>query len=120
MRCPMWLGLHMGGLGEAPDLKQAPLSRGMPVVMMPLLTCLNRKLTPCWAAPSSPKHLPGDEDSSKEEVYTDSLTSHTTASGSTTADILTSTASAVEENSNVQPPNPSPTESQFSPNMPYL
>ena len=51
-------------------------------------------------------------------MYTDSLTSHTTASGSTTADILTSTASAVEDSSNLKPP--SLTESQFSPDIPYL
>ena len=61
--------------------------------------------------------MSGDEDSSEEEVYTDSLTSHTTASGFTTADILTSIASAVEDNSNLKPP--SLTESQFSPDMPY-
>ena len=70
--------------------------------------------------PSSPEHMSADEDSSEEELYTDSLTSHTTASCSTTADILTSTASAVEDNSNVQHLNLSPTESQFSPNMPYF
>ena len=69
------------------------------------------------AAPSSPELMSGDEDSSEEEVYTDSLTSHTTASGSPTADILTYTASAVEDNSNLKP---SLTESQFSPDMPYL
>ena len=57
-----------------------------------------------------------DEDSSEEEMYTDSLTSHTTASGSTTADLLTSTASTVED---VSKP-PSLTESLFSPDMPYL
>ena len=51
--------------------------------------------------------MSGDEDSSGEEVYTDSLTSHTTASGSTTA----------EDNSNLKVP--SLTESQFSPDMPY-
>ena len=72
------------------------------------------------AVPSSPEDMSGYGDSSKEEVYTDSLTSHTTASDSTTAGILTSTASAVEDNSNVQPLNLSPTESQFSPDMPYL
>ena len=44
------------------------------------------------ASPSSPEHMSGDEDSSEDEVYTDSLTSHTTASGSTTADPLTSNA----------------------------
>ena len=44
------------------------------------------------------------------------LTSHTTASDSTPSDILTSTASAVEDvNNNL----PSATESQFSSIMPY-
>ena len=62
--------------------------------------------------------MSGDEDSSEEEVYTDSLTSHTTASDSTTPDILTSTASALEDNSNLKPP--SLTESQFIPDMSYL
>ena len=51
-------------------------------------------------------------------MYTDSLTSNTTASGSTTADILTSVASAVEDISNLK--SPSVTESQFSPDIPYL
>ena len=68
------------------------------------------------AAPSSPKPMSGDEDSSEEEMYTDSLTSHTTLSGSTTADLLTSTASVVED---VSKP-PSLAKSQFSPDMPYL
>ena len=62
----------------------------------------------------------GDEDNSEDEVYTDSFTSHTTASGSTTADPLTSNALALEDNSLVQPLNVSPTESQFTPEMPYL
>ena len=62
--------------------------------------------------------MAGDEDSSEKEAYTDSLTSHTTASGSTPADIVTSTVSAVEDNGNLKPP--SLTESQFSPDMPYL
>ena len=31
-----------------PSLKQVPLSRGRPLVGMPLLTCLGRNLTPCW------------------------------------------------------------------------
>ena len=57
--------------------------------------------------------MSGDEDSSEDEMYTDSLTSHFTASGSTTADLLTFTASAVED---VSKP-PSLTESQFSPYM---
>ena len=50
----------------------------------------------------------------------DSFTSHTTASDSTIADLLSSTASAVEDNSHVQPLNISPTESQFTPDMPHL
>ena len=64
--------------------------------------------------------MSGDEDSSKDEMYTDSFTSHTIPSGSTTADLLTSSASAVEDNSQVQPFYTSPTESQFTPGMPYL
>ena len=64
--------------------------------------------------------MSGDEDRSEDELYTDSFTSHTTASGSTTADPLTSNASALEDNSSVQPLNVSPTESQFTPGMPYL
>ena len=44
------------------------------------------------ASPSFPEHMSGDEDSSKDEVYTDSFTSHTTASDSSTADLLTSSA----------------------------
>ena len=72
------------------------------------------------ASPSSPKHMSGDEISSEAEVCTDSFTSHTTANGSTTADRLTSNTSALEDNSSVQPLNVSPTESQFTPEMPYL
>ena len=53
-------------------------------------------------------------------MYTDSFTSHTTASGSTSADPLTSNASALEDNRSVQPLNVSPTESQFTPEIPYL
>ena len=53
-------------------------------------------------------------------MYTDSFTSHTTASDSTTADLLTSSASAVEDSRHVQPLNISPTESQLTPDMPYL
>ena len=62
--------------------------------------------------------MSGDEDNSEEKMCTDSLTSHTTSNGSTTADILTSTASAVEDIDNLK--SPSSTESQFSPDMPYL
>ena len=72
------------------------------------------------ASPSSPKHMSGDEDSSEDELYTHSFTSHTTSSGSTTADPLTSNASALEDNSSVQPSNVSSTESQFTPEVPYL
>ena len=49
------------------------------------------------ASPSSPEHTSGDEDSSEDEMYTDSFTSHTTASGSNTADPLLSSASALEK-----------------------
>ena len=66
--------------------------------------------------PSSPESISGDEDDSEEEIY-DSLTSHTTASDSTSADLLTSTASAVED---ISSKPPSVTESQFSSLMPYL
>ena len=61
--------------------------------------------------------MSGDEDGSEEEMYTDSLTSHTTASESTSADLLTSTASAGEDISSIPP---SVTESQFCSVMPYL
>ena len=64
--------------------------------------------------------MTGDENSSEGEMYTDSFTSHTTASGSTTADPLTSNASALEDNSSIQPLNVSPTGGQFTPDMTYL
>ena len=80
---------------------------------MPLLTLKDSLRT----TPSSPESISGDEDGSEEEMYTDSLTSQTTASDSTSVDLLTSTASAVED-SNYVPP--SATESQFSSIMPYL
>ena len=62
--------------------------------------------------PSSPESISGDEDDSEEEMY-DSPTSHTTASDSTAVDLLTSTASAVEDSNNVSIDNvaPSATES---------
>ena len=66
--------------------------------------------------PSSPESISGDEDNSEEELF-DSLTSHTTSSDSTFADLLTSTVSTVENISNKPP---SATESQFSSIMPYL
>ena len=67
----------------------------------------------------SPKpHISGDEDSNGEEeatYNTDSLTSHTTASSSTSADILSAEASnSLPHMSN------SVTESQFSTVMPYM
>ena len=71
------------------------------------------------ASPSFPEHTSGDEDSSEDEMYTDSFTSHTTASGSSTADPLTSNASALEDSRSVQHLMVSPTESQFTPDMPY-
>ena len=72
------------------------------------------------ASPSSPEHMSWDEECSEDEMYTDSFTSHTTASGSITADTLTSNASALEDNILVQPSNVGPTERQFTPEMPYL
>ena len=67
--------------------------------------------------PSSPDPMLGGEDSGEEEIYTDSLTSHTTASDSTPADLLTSTASAVEDISNIPL---SLIENQFSTVSPIL
>ena len=61
--------------------------------------------------------MAGDEDSSKDEEYTDSLTSPTIASDSTTVEIPPSTAEMVEDNSNLQN---GPTKSQHAPKMPYL
>ena len=69
------------------------------------------------ATPSSPEALSGDKDSGEEEMYINSLTSHSTASDFTPADLLTSIASAVEDISNIPP---SVTESQFSTVVPYL
>ena len=65
--------------------------------------------------PSPPESISGDEDSNGEDdvVYnTDSLTSHTTASSSTSADMLSAEAS--------NSVSPSITESKFSTIMPYL
>ena len=65
--------------------------------------------------PSPPESISGDEDSNEEDelLYnTDSLTSHTTANNSTSADIL-----SVEASSSIPP---SVTESQFSTITPYL
>ena len=64
--------------------------------------------------PSPPESISGDEDSNEEDdLYnTDSLTSHTTASNSTSADKL-----SVEASSSILP---SVSESKFSPIMPYV
>ena len=65
--------------------------------------------------PSHPESISGDEDSNGEDdvVYnTDSLTSHTTASSSTSADMLSAEAS--------DSISPSIRESKFSTVMPYL
>ena len=65
--------------------------------------------------PSPPESISGDEDSNGEDdlVYnTDSLTSHTTASSSISADML-----SVEASNSI---TPSVTESKFSTIMPYL
>ena len=62
--------------------------------------------------------LNGEESSEEEELYTDSLTSHTTASDTTIGNLpspLGPTSSRVEDPSAI-----SKTESQFSSNMPYL
>ena len=58
------------------------------------------------------------EESSEEELYTDSLTSHTTASDSTIGNL---TSSLGPISSRVEEPNiVSQTESQFGSSMPYL
>ena len=63
--------------------------------------------------------IDADESSEEEELYTDSLTSHTTATESTTIGTLSSPLGpitfGVEEPSTI-----SQTESQFSSNIPYL
>ena len=67
---------------------------------------------------SPPESISGDGDSDEEEeiMYnTDSLTSHTTASSSTSADILSAEAS-----NSIPPMSDSVTESQFSTIMPYM
>ena len=65
-----------------------------------------------------PESLLSEDSSEEDEVYTDSLTSHTTASDFTTGNITSSLgpfSSRVEECNIV-----SKTESQFSSSMPYL
>ena len=61
--------------------------------------------------------MAGNEDSSKDEEYTDSLTTPPTASGSTTIEIPHSTAEAVEDSDNLQD---IPTKSQLAPEIPCL
>ena len=65
---------------------------------------LSKQKNSLIATPSSPETMSGDEDSSEEEeMYKDPLTSHTTVSDSTTTHFLTSTASTVEDISNIPP-----------------
>ena len=67
---------------------------------------------------SPPESISGDEDSNGEEEITyntDSLTSHTTASSSNSADILSAEAS-----NSIPHMSDSVTESQFSTVMPYM
>ena len=65
-----------------------------------------------------PESLLSEDSSEEDEVYTDSLTSHTTASDCT---IGTLTSSLGPISSRVEEPNTaSKTESQFSSSMPYL
>ena len=65
-----------------------------------------------------PESLLSEDSSEEEEVYTDSLTSHTTASDSTIGNL---TSSLGPISSRVEVPNiVSKTESQFSSTMPYL
>ena len=67
---------------------------------------------------SPPESVSGDEDSNGEDEITyntDSLTSHTTASSSTSADILSAEAS-----NSIPHMSDSITESQFSIVMPYM
>ena len=103
------------GRAVRPKVARAP--KGSPRVT----TKPQDSLTPAVPSASSlPDHSPpesisGDEDSDGEdeiEYNTDSLTSHTTASSSTSADILSAEASSSIPHSI--------TESQFSTVMPYM
>ena len=65
-----------------------------------------------------PDRVLSEDSSEEDEVYTDSLTFHTTASDSTTGNM---TSSLGPISSRVEEPNVvSKTESQFSSSMPYL
>ena len=55
----------------------------------------------------------------KKEVYTDPLTSHTSATDSTTVGDLSFPLGPITSRAE-EPSTVSQTESQFSPNMPYL
>ena len=113
MRSPMWLGLPGRDLGEPSSLSQAPPQQREASLVKDASADLKASLITIL---SSPESISGDEDDSKEEMY-DSLTSHTAASDSTSADLLTSTASAVED---ISSKPPSVIESKFSPILPYL
>ena len=109
MTCPRWLGLHVGCLGGTTRPKTSPSQQREASGKDASADLSGQKTHSLLPSPFSPEHMSGDEDSSEDEVYTDSFTSQSTASGSTTADLLTSSVSAVEDNSYVQPLNISPT-----------
>ena len=99
---------------------------GMPgVTRAPQVRARNRNTTP-QSSPTQQVKVSGqlsdrlDEESSEEEqLYTDSLTSHTTESDSTTIGNLSSPLGPVT--SRVEEPSVgSQTESQFNSNVPYL
>ena len=107
-----------GGRAVRPKVARAP--KGSPRVT----TKPQGSPTPAEPSASSlsdhtpPESISGDEDSNGEEEITyntDSLTSHTTASSSTSADIL-----SVEASNSIPHMSDSITESQFSTVMPYM
>ena len=63
--------------------------------------------------------IDADESGEEEELYTDYLTSHTTAKDSTTIGNLSSPLGPITSRV-IEPSIVSETESQFSPSMPYL
>ena len=60
-----------------------------------------------------------DESREEEKLYTDSLTSHTTASDSTTVENMSSPLGPITSRGE-EPSTVSQTESQYSSNIPYL
>ena len=114
MRCPRWLGLPGRGPRRTTKPKSSPTQQQEASVVKDASADLKASLI---TTPSSRESMSRDEDGSEEEMYTDSLTSHTTASDSTSSDLLTSAASAGEDISSIPP---SVTESHFSSIMPYL